>query len=296
MNKLMSDMPLFVEVAKQKSFSRAADVLDMPTSTLSRRIAALEKNLGAPLFLRNSRNVELTESGKAFYTRCEFIVAEAELACENLRHDMQSPAGKVRIALRADAYHITLADFLMLFAEKWPDIHLQIYLSDRRVDLLTEPFDLELHVGPLEDSNLIVRRLGQVEPSLYVSPKLLGGRPVPLEPEDLRDLPCVMLPNIGETWELHKGDEVRKVRVKGAYTTNHMSVARDFALRGLAMSWLARPMVIQHEERGELVRLIPEWTNIEVDVSILMANNQLPRRVRLLVDHLVEYSQQFRKK
>lgn len=296
MNKLMSDMPLFVEVAKQKSFSRAADVLDMPTSTLSRRIAAMEKKLGAPLFLRNSRNVELTENGKAFFARCEFIVAEAAMACENLLHDMQSPAGKVRIALRADAYHITLADALMKFAARWPDIHLQIHLSDRRVDLLTEPIDLELHVGPLEDSNLIVRRLGRVQPALYASPKLLGDRPVPVEPEELHNMPCVMLPTMGEMWELYKGEEKRKVKVRGAYSANHMSVARDFALSGLAMSWLARPMAIPLEEKGELVRLVPEWTNIEVDVSILMANNQLPRRVRLLVDHLIEYSRMFSKK
>lgn len=293
MDKLMSDMPLFVEVAKQKSFSRAAEMLDMPTSTLSRRIAAMEKKLGAPLFLRNSRNVELTENGKAFYARCEFIVSEAELACESLRHDMDTPGGKVRIALRADAYHVTLADSLMSFAKKWPDIHLHVHLSDRRVDLLTEPIDLELHVGPLEDSNLVVRKLGKVQPSLYASPKLLEGRPVPMEPEELCDLPCVMLPNMGEVWDLHRGEELRRIRVKGAYSANHMSVARDFVLHGLAMSWLARPMVLQYEERGELVRLIPEWTNIEVDVAILMANRQLPRRVRLLVEHLVEYSRMF---
>lgn len=295
MDKFLKDLPLFVEVARRKSFSQAADMLDMPVSTVSRRIAALERELGIPLFLRNSRNVELTESGREFYGRCEFILNEAELAREQIIQRVQGTSGKVRIAMRPDSYHTHMADTLLSFARKWPEIQMEVYLSDRRVDLLTEPFDLEIRVGPQPDSNLRMRKLGRVYPDLYASPEFLAKYPPPEHPRDLSRLPCIIFsdpalvsPSTRSLWSFRKGEQVEEVRVMPAHLVNHLSVATDFVLAGLGIGWLARPMVETHQKKGELVKLLPEW-RIEngVDISVVMASSELPRRVRLLVEHFV---------
>ncbi|MDL2307319.1 LysR family transcriptional regulator [Desulfovibrio sp. OttesenSCG-928-C06] len=300
MDKLLKDLPLFVEVARRKSFSHAAEMLDMPVSTVSRRIAALERELGLPLFLRNSRNVELTESGLDFYNRCEFILNEAELAREQVVQKVQGTAGKVRIAMRPDSYHTHMAEALLSFARKWPDVNLEVYLSDRRVDLLTEPFDLEIRVGPLPDSSLKVRKLARVYPDLYASPEFLEKYSTPVHPQDLSRVPCVVFadaslvtPRNSHIWLFRKDGQTEEVRVKQAHLVNHLSVATDFVLAGLGVGWLARPMVEYHRKRGELVQLLPDWTLEEgVDISIVMASSELPRRVRLLVEHLVELSRE----
>ena len=104
MERMLRDLPLFVEVARQKSFTRAAENLDLPLSTVSRRIIALESELGVRLFLRSSRKVELTEMGVQFFDRCSTVVADAEAAWEELSHNMQGPSGKVRLSLPMDLY------------------------------------------------------------------------------------------------------------------------------------------------------------------------------------------------
>ena len=129
MEQFLKEMPLFVEVARHKSFTLAAEVLEMPVSTLSRRVAALEKKLGVPLLYRNSRNVELTESGKIFYERCDFIVSDAKAACEAVTQNMSKPSGWVRFSIPGDVYMSFFEDALSSFAKAWPDIHLGIYFT-----------------------------------------------------------------------------------------------------------------------------------------------------------------------
>ena len=289
MERLLRDMPLFVEVARQKSFSRAADALDMPVSTLSRRIAGLERELGLPLFRRNSRNVELTESGKEFFLRCEFIVGEAEMAKDMVTRNMKSPSGRVRVSMTGDLYHTFMRGMLSAFAAKWPGIHLQVHFTERNVDLLTEPFDLDLRGGPLPDSGLKARKLITLRPALYASPSLLEFHPAPEKPEDLRNIPCITLAQAGNTWTMRKGERVETVPVNAVHTVNTISIAYEFALEGLGVSWMAPSLIPVLEEHGDLVPILPGWTSPGVDINVLMADRELPRRVRLFVDYLVNY-------
>ncbi len=228
MERLLRDMPLFVEVAKRRSFTLAADALDMPVSTLSRRIAALEKELGLPLLRRNSRNVELTESGKEFFERCDFIVAEAEMARDIVTRNMKSPTGRVRIALTGDIYHAYMRGAFSAFAAEWPGIHLQVHFSERAVDLLTEPFDLDIRRGPLPDSGLKARRLITLWPSLYASPKLLESYSAPKEPRDLRNTPCITLAQAGDRWTMRKGKREASITLSRNRTARWMTRRSSF--------------------------------------------------------------------
>ena len=289
MKNLLRDMPLFVEVAKYKSFTLAADALDMPVSTLSRRISAMEKALAVPLFLRNSRNVELTDSGKIFYERCDYIVSDAADACEAIVQNMNKPSGRVRFSIPGDVYMSFFSEALTSFAKIWPDIHLDICFNDRWVDLLTEPYDLDLRVGDLPDSNLKARRIGSGRPFIYASSELMANYSLPLKPGDLSNIPCIGHIRGRESWELTKNGETVTVPLKLVHTFNSISATLDFVLAGLGMACLPKQLAEPHVRAGRLIGLLKDWELPQINAYLVMASHQIPRRVRMLIDHLVNY-------
>lgn len=290
MKNLLRDMPLFVEVARQKKFTAAADILEMPVSTLSRRITAMEKKLGLPLFNRNSRNVELTESGKIFYERCDFIVSDALDALDAITQNMNQPSGWVRFSIPGDVYMSFFAEALTVFAKKWPEIHLNIYFTDRAVDLLTEPFDLDLRIGNLPDSSLKARRIGSGRPAIYASTKLLEKYFVPKKPEDLNKFPCITYSQWGSTWNLSKNGKKVSVNLHPVHAFNSFIAPLDFILNGSALACLPSQLAKPFVDNGELVQLLPDWHLPTINAYLVMPSSHVPRRVRLLIEHLVEYS------
>lgn len=294
MKNVLNDMPLFVEVAKQKSFTIAADILEMPVSTLSRRITAMEKTLGVPLLLRNSRNVELTESGKTFFEHCDYIVENAMNACEALVQNINAPAGMVRFSTSMDSYNFILPA-LKNFAAMWPKIQLHIRFSDRWTDLLTEPFDLDMRIGPLPDSSLRSRKMISVGHALYMAPSMLDRYAIPQTPEDLSRVPCISSYSYpGNTWSLTKGKKIQSITINPVHSFNSMFAALDFALDGLGVVCLAKPLAFHHKKAGELIQVLPDWTLPTIDIQLVMAHQQLPLRVRLFMDHLMAYTDQIK--
>ncbi|TLV11513.1 LysR family transcriptional regulator [Klebsiella indica] len=289
MNKVLRDMPLFIAVARHKSFTRAADTLGMPVSTLSSRISSMEKRLGIPLLVRNSRNVEVTESGKIFFKRCETIVAEADDACENLAREANVAAGCVRFAVAGDIYHSYLQGVVGNFTARWPDICLHVTFSSRWVDLLLEPYDLDIRAGILPDSGLRVHTLASLQPSLYCSPSLLKRYPTPQRPADLAGLPCIAVSQQGNVWVMSNGDKKESTLIHPAHTVNNPNLALEIALAGSGITWADPPMVAGYLAAGQLVPVLAGWVFPSVDLSVVMANSQLPKRVRLFVDFLVEH-------
>lgn len=291
MEKLFRDIPLFVEVAKQKSLTKAAEALDMPLSTVSRRMLAMEKELALPLFLRSARKIELTDSGRALFERCKFVVSEAGAAFEEVLQNMKSPRGRVRVSLPIDFYHTYLTGAFSSFALQWPDIHLEVHLSYRWADLVTEPYDLDIRIGPLPDSDLIARKICTLHPALFVSPKLFEFYVRPELPADLVEFPCICFSRHGDAWSLSNGEIREQVRVKSVHTVNSMSVGLEFVLAGLGALWLPPQAAAPYEESGELLRLLPEWNILDggADVTVVTASRQTPKRVRLFIDYLVAH-------
>lgn len=286
---LLKDIPLFVAVARHKSFTAAADELDMPISTMSRRIKRMEKKIGVPLLVRNSRHVELTASGGKFYERAVYIVAEAENAVEQVAKDAGAPSGWVRVALSSDIFHGYLRGAMGPFAERYPDIRLNFQFVTRHVDILSEPYDLELRVGPLADSSLRVRRLRSIPSGLYASGLLLERYPPPEKPEDIALMPYIGY-NFGSgTIIIRKGSIETRLALNPVHTVGSPSLALDFAIAGMGIAALPTPMADFVADRADLVRLFPEWTTPPADVSVIMPNVELPRRVRVFVDYLADY-------
>lgn len=290
MNALLRDMPLFVEVAKHKSFTKAAENLDMYISTLSRRIALLEEELGVPLFLRSTRHVELTENGRMLYERCRYILAETETIYDEVIQNMTRPSGPVRIAVSPDVYHTYMWGISGEFAKQCPNIHLQVTFMQRWVDLLAEPYDLDIRVGPLPNSELKARKLISMQPALYASPKLLEKHPAPQTPKDLRHIPCIGFSDRDNIWKIRKEKQTETVTVQTVHTVNSISLCLEMVQAGIGLSWLVPP-VLKHPAlaTNELVTVLPGWTIPGIDLYVVMANNQLPHRVRLFLDYLIAH-------
>ncbi|MDL2272662.1 LysR family transcriptional regulator [Desulfovibrio sp. OttesenSCG-928-I05] len=292
MDKFLSDLPLFIAVAKHKSFTAAADELDIPVSTASRRISALEKRMGIPLLLRNSRHVELTAAGRECLERGSFILEEARDTLETVTRNASTPSGWVRVALSAEIYYGYMRGSMKEFTERYPDIRLNLSMVSHRPDLLTEPYDIAMMVGKLPDSALRVRKLRSIPSGVYASEELFKDRPLPEKPADLSNIPFVSFSFMPTSWWMYSKGKKAQVKVHPAHLVNSAGLAYDFALSGLGAAILPTVMTNTPGARSRLtrpIRLLPEWSTPSVDINAVMPATELPKRARVFVEYLAEY-------
>lgn len=285
--ELLNDMALFVEVAHTLSFRRAAHATGVPNSTLSRRISALEKAIGLRLLHRTTRKVELTEAGQIYYQRCRRIVDEARLAHEQLGELLAQPSGVLRASLPVDFATTYMAPLIAEFARRHPGITFDFDLTPRRVDLVSEPFDVAIRMGELSDSNLIARLLARLPVGAYASPRYLA---VSGEPEHARDLAqheCLGFPKAGQ-WVLHCGDEVAEVDVSGRFQVNSVGMLRRLATLDLGVILLSDEIAADDVAAGRLRRVLPAWQGKATPVYAITETRLLPAKTQRFVEFLQE--------
>ena len=285
--KLLNDMALFVEVAQTRSFRRAADATGVPNSTLSRRIGALEKAIGLRLMHRTTRRVELTEAGQLYYERCRRIVEEARIAHEQLGEMLAQPSGVLRASLPVDFATIYLAPLVAEFARRYPGIRFDFDLTPRRVDLVTEPFDVAIRMGELADSNLIARLLARLSVQVYASPRYVELSGEPTHPADLAQHECVGFPKAG-TWTLHRGPETVEVEVGGRFLVNSVGLFRRLATLDLGVILLPQEIAADDVAAGRLRRILPDWQGKSTPVYALTETRLLPAKTQRFIEFLQE--------
>jgi len=289
MNPLLADMPLFVEVAKHQSFSRAAEALDLGVSTVSRRIRLLEKKLGNPLFFRDTHSVRITDAGELLLEHCNFILSTADNALESFSRDVQQPSGWIRVSMYADIYYRAMQGVFSAFLDEWPGIQLRVHFFEDSPDIISEPYDVVLCQGPLPDSSLVAKKLFTIVPAVYASPKLLEKYPVPVTPQDLCNMPCVALSRYGGIWELRCDDKVSVVYTMPRFIVNSALLVQELVLGGHGVGLLREDVVVSRKESGQIVRLLPEWHIPKIDLFIIVGSKQVPRRVQVFVDYMSKH-------
>ena len=288
---LLNDMALFVEVARAMSFRRAADALGMPNSTLSRRISALEKAIGLRLLHRTTRRLELTEAGRIYFERCQRIVDEARLAHEQLGDLLDQPSGVLRASLPVDFATIYLAPLVAEFARRHPGIRFDFDLTPRRVDLVTEPFDVAIRMGESKDSALIARLLARLPTHLYASPGYLARAGEPRQPPDLAAHECLCFRSARPTvWKLSRtdGTEAAEVEVGGRFQLNSVGMMRRLATLDLGLVVLADAMAADDVASGNLRRVLPDWQGPPVPVYAMTETRLLPAKTQRFIEFLHE--------
>ena len=293
MKHLLSDIALFIEVVHSKSFTKAAERLDMPASTLSRRVSALEAHIGFRLLNRTTRKVEVTEEGGAYFRRCKHLVEEATLAHEEISHTVHIASGILRLACTPDFANLYLAPVLARFSQENPAVSVELSLSTQVEDLLSNNLDLAIRMGPLRDSNLVAKPLGSLKQGIYASPGFLQscGTVIAL-PHDLSDVECLRLTSSesASTWSMRRANAAdalrQKVHVKGRFVSGGPHLACQLALLGCGVGLLDENLAGVYVNSGQLVRVLPDWHPTEVQVQALTTSRLMPARVRRFTDHV----------
>lgn len=280
----LDDMALFVEVVKHKGFRGAAEALNLPSSTVSRRISALEKHIGLRLLNRSTRKIELTEAGGIYYERCRHIVKEATAAHLALSDMVTQAAGRLRLSLALDVAKFLVAPFLAEFAERYPAIDLDFDLSDRHIDLIDAPIDLAIRVGAVSDLSAIAYPLAQFECRLYASPLYLQRFGAPDCPEDLRQHQCLARTPAQKTWLLRSQDQQMEVPIQCRWRANDLSFSRHLASQGFGIIMLPSLLASEELARGSLQPVLPQWRGDILPVYALSETRLLPAKALRFIE------------
>jgi DNA-binding transcriptional LysR family regulator len=286
-----NDLLLFARVVEEGSFSRAGERLGLPKSTVSRRLAALETQLGERLLLRTTRKLAVTDFGHSVLEHARHVVDEVEAATLLAQHRQVEPSGRLRVSMPSDFATVILSRVLSDFIERYPAISLELDLSPRRVDLIGENFDVAIRTGDLtDDASLAARRLATLSQSLYAAPAYLRKRGVPTEPEALMEHDSLqLLTRNGEPlpWVMKRGDQewegVPPVRARANSPELLLRLARAATGIVSVTDHFAEPYV----ESGELVPVLAEWAMPSAPVWAVFAGRRLmPARTRAFLDVL----------
>ena len=285
--ELLNDMALFVEVVKARGFRSAAEAMGVPNSTLSRRISGLEKAIGLRLLHRTTRKIELTEAGQIYFERCKRIVDEARLAHEQLGEMLAQPSGVLRASLPVDFAVTYLAPLVAEFAGLYPGITFDLDLTPRRVDLVSEPFDVAIRMGESESSQLIARTLASLKPYLYASPGYLERSGEPTRPADLARHECLSILKAG-SWTLHDGKRTGAVSVGGRFALNSVGMIRRLSTLDMGIILMPEEIVADELASGKLRRIMPAWHGTPVPVYAITETRLLPAKTQRFIEFLRE--------
>jgi DNA-binding transcriptional LysR family regulator len=289
--QLLRDIALFVEVVKTKSFTHAAQNLEMPASTLSRRINGLEQQIGLRLLNRTTRRVEVTEAGAAYYAKCAHLVEEARAAHEDLLESTAHVRGTLRLSCSADFANYYLPIVLTKYTTQYPQVNVELDLTSRVVDLISENMDAALRLGRLPDSGLVARKIAQLQPIVIASPRYLLKAPALDQPVDLVNHMCIRMNTreSGSIWKFSSNvrEEHLAANVSGRFTVSSVSMIKKLAVLGAGVASIDGALVQDELKSGLLVRALPDWNLSPVDLSLLTPSRLMPARVRLFSDLLV---------
>ncbi len=288
----MDNILVFVKVAEFESISKAARALDMPISTVSRKLAALESGLGVSLIRRTTRRVILTSQGRDYFSQCIEPLAKLQDAEQVVSQTQKKPEGALAISVPMILSQGPFIDFLSRFSKEHSQIRVDLYITNVYLNLVAENIDVAIRFGQLKDSSVVAAKLGKCLRYVVATPDYLKGRKLPTEPEDLKGYNCVMFnaKNYETNWDLVSGRKKTRVHVTGTVSSRDCQSAAAFVLRGHGIGLLETAYCDEPLARGDLVRLLPRWTSVEIPAfAVYQTRKFLPPRVTALLRALAAW-------
>lgn len=288
----IAHMRSFVRVAERGSLSAVARELNVGQSTISRHLQELEDAVGVPLLSRTTRRVTLTDEGSRYYANCVQILRLIEQAGDEARGTRGAASGMIRISCTAAFGILHVTRIVFAFQDRYPDIAVDLNLTDERIDLVREGVDIALRLAPLADSSMKLRALGHSHRLLVAAPSYLARRGTPRAPEELIGHDAIRMPNVAgsDVLALVAPDGQRhEVPFMGRFRTNHGLAVREAVLAGrgiaAAHAWLVDDLITA----GRLTVILPEHRLPSVPLNMLIVPERAGiARVRLVIEHLAE--------
>jgi DNA-binding transcriptional LysR family regulator len=283
------EMKTFAAVVDGGSFVRAADALDMSKPAVSRHVAELEQRLGVRLLQRTTRKLSLTEEGRLFYGRCKTVLADVEVAEEEITAKSIAVKGLIKVNVPVSFGLLELASLWPDFMTKYPDVELDITLADRIVDLVEEGYDLAVRIARLPNSSLVSRKLASTRMLLCASPGYIKKHGKPKHPSELTEHPVLAysLLATGDQWNFEGPDGSVSVTVKPIMRTNSGDTCIAAARKGKGVVLQPSFMVSPDLQSGALVELMPSYRSIQFGIFAVYPTRQyVSPKVRALIDFL----------
>lgn len=287
----LNQLVIFAKVVETRSFTAAGRSLGLPKSTVSRKVAQLEERLGVQLLQRTTRKLSLTEVGAAFYERCARISTEIDEAEQAVMHMHRDPRGLLRLTAPSEFASAFLSDVITDYLVAYPQVDIELELTERTVDMIEEGFDLSIRVGLLPDPTLIARELGPIHRFLVGSPSYLERRGVPQRPADLENHDLVVLgnPRRNSTMELRADDgESVAISARPRLVVNSMGMLREAVLAGVGLGMLPAFKCAEDLAKARLRSFLHDWTRTDAAIHAMYPTSRhLSAKVRTFLDYVV---------
>ncbi|MGR5132339.1 LysR family transcriptional regulator [Vibrio alfacsensis] len=287
----LSAMRAFVRVVQTGSFSATGREMNTSQTTISKKVAALEKQVGVKLLARSSRDHALTPAGAKYYQTCVDILSELDEAEAEARSEVTLPKGTIRISAPVAFGRILLAPLMAEFFALYPDIKIDLRLSDQHTDLITEGIDVAIRAKQLEDSTLIARHLFDNPMLVLAAPSYLEKHGEPKTPEELKQHNCLVYSRMKDinVWSFTKQGREHAVAVNGNFQSDNGDVLLEIALIGMGIVILPIWMAGSHIKEGRLKQIMHDYVGQNLPFNaVYLQSRYTPLKVRCLVDFLKE--------
>lgn len=278
----------FVYVAEYESFTQAAKQLGISIAQVSRQVSALEKRLNIKLFYRTTRKISLTEEGRVFYEHCRAVLDGLDAAEQAVSSLQSKPQGRIKLTAPVTFGEQQLLPLINDFMLRYPDIEVTTFLSNQKVDLVKEGYDLAVSIGRLRDSTMMAKKLGHRTNFVCASPDYINAHGVPQTLADLSQHNCLL--GSLDYWHFKEGDDDRNIRVSGRVQYNSGYALVDAALKGLGIVQLPDYYVQKYLESGQLVRFLDDYRESEEGIwAVYPQNRHLMPKVKVLLQYLQQH-------
>ncbi|MDR2335808.1 MAG: LysR family transcriptional regulator [Burkholderiaceae bacterium] len=287
-------MRIFARVVESGTFTLAADSLQLPKGTVTKHVQALEDRLKVKLLNRTTRRVTVTTDGAAYYDRAVRVLADFDDLEASMSQVRATPRGRLRVDVGSSIARLLIIPHLAEFQARYPDIQIDLGVSDRPVDLIGDNVDCVIRGGELTDQSLVARRVGNLEFITVASPEYLKRRGTPTHPRELEKghnsvLYFARVSARPYPLEFQKDGELIEISAPSTITVNESNAYTSVLLAGHGIGQITTFQAQPHLERGELVKIIPDWAQMPLPIYVVYPpNSHLSAKVRAFVDWVVE--------
>ena len=289
MDKL-TRIKVFVNVVETGSFTAASERMGLSRAAVSKYVSQLETSIGGRLLNRTTRHVSVTESGHVYFERCKDILHNMEEADELVSGLSGQPQGTLRLSAPSVFAHRHITPLVGEFTKMYPDVKINIMVSDRYVDLVDEGYDVAIRVGKMENSDLIAQHIAQCHHVFIASPNYLKTAPQLNTPADLKNHLTVLYSYTeGAKWPLTKNGKDHSVKISPVMTSNNPEVLLEASIAGMGISIMPTFIASDAIQRGDLQTVLNDYQTLTLPIYAVYASRQyLPAKIRVFIDYLKE--------